>query len=46
MKVIGTIRGGTVQQLHIDGDDYLTAKAELLGQVPAGSKLILIRVER
>ena len=46
MRVFGTIRGGTVQQLHIDGDDYLTAKAELLAQVPAGARLIFIRVER
>ncbi|GAB3616238.1 hypothetical protein GCM10027416_07950 [Okibacterium endophyticum] len=46
MKVVLTIRPTETRDIETDGEDYVTAKAAALEQVPEGWAPVAIRTER
>ena len=46
MRVIGTIRSTSTEQVVVDDDSYEQARQRLVEQVPDGYELISIRVDR
>ena len=45
MRIIGTIRSTTTEQIIVDADDYQQARAQLEAQIPEGHELISIRAD-
>ena len=43
MRIIGTIRSTTTEQIIIEAETYEQAREELYAQVPDGHELIVIR---
>lgn len=43
MKIIGTIRPETTQEIAAEGEDYPDAREKLLASIPAGYTLLHVR---
>ena len=45
MKIVGTIRPDTTEEVFAEGDDYTDAREKLLAAVPEGYSLLHVRRE-
>lgn len=45
MKIIGTIRPDTTEEVSAEGEDYTEAREKLLAAVPEGYSLLHVRRE-
>lgn len=45
MKIIGTIRPDTTQEIEAEGEDYPDAREKLMASIPEGYTLLHVRRE-
>lgn len=45
MKIVGTIRPDTTQEIEAEGEDYPDAREKLLAAIPKGYTVLRIRRE-
>ena len=45
MKIVGTIRPDTTQEIEAEGEDYHDARKKLLDAIPEGYALLHVRRE-